>query len=121
MFELDAEEQKVLRCQIGTLRHGAHAKYNMMVFTEQGVSMLSSVLNSTRAIKVNIQIIRIFTRMRQLLMDTTELRLEIEKIKSDLTNQGKNMEIVFRYLDELLAKQEQPNPPRTRIGFKPDS
>jgi hypothetical protein len=121
MFELDSEEQKILRCQIGTLRHGEHSKYNIMVFTEQGVSMLSSVLNSKRAISVNIQIIRIFTRMRQMLTDNTDIRLDIEKIKNKLDNQDKNMEIVFRYLDVLLEKPERPNPPRKRIGFKPDN
>jgi hypothetical protein len=52
-----------------------------MTFTEQGVAMLSSVLNSSKAIEVNIQIIRVFTKMRQLTADNTELRLEIEKIK----------------------------------------
>ena len=88
------------------------------VFTEQGVAMLSSVLNSETAIEVNIQIIRMFTRVRQMLTDHNELRLEVEKIKKKLDNQDKNMEIVFRYLDELLEKQEQPNPPRKRIGFK---
>jgi hypothetical protein len=121
MFELGNEEQKILRSQFGTLRHGEHSKYNIMVFTEQGVSMLSSVLNSKRAIQVNIQIIRIFTRIRQIIVDNTEVRLEIEKIKNKLDIQDKNMEIVFRYLDELLEKQEHPNPPRTRIGFKPDN
>jgi hypothetical protein len=121
MFELTLEEYNSLRCQFGTLEKGAHSKYLSMAFTEQGVAMLSSVLNSSRAIKVNIQIIRIFTRIRQMLMDNTEIRLEIEKIKGDLSNHGKNMEIVFQYLDELLKKQENPNPPRTRIGFKPDS
>lgn len=54
-------------------------------------------------------------------MDNTEIRLEIEKIKGDLSNHGKNMEIVFQYLDELLKKQENPNPPRTRIGFRLDN
>lgn len=90
-----------------------------MAFTEQGVAMLSSVLNSQRAINVNIQIIRIFTRIRQLFIDNTELRLEIEKIKTKLDNQGKNMEVVFRYLDELIEQKEKPQP-RKRIGFKPD-
>jgi phage regulator Rha-like protein len=104
MFELNTEEQKILRSQFGALRHGAHSKYNIMVFTEQGVAMLSSVLNSTRAIEVNIQIIRIFTKMRHVLSDNTEIRLEIEMIKGKLDNQDKNMEIVFRYLDELLEK-----------------
>jgi phage regulator Rha-like protein len=121
MFELSPEEYNVSRCQNGTLKQGGNVKYTPMVFTEQGVSMLSSVLNSKRAIQVNIQIIRIFTRIRQIIADNTDVRLEIEKIKNKLDNQDKNMEIVFRYLDELLEKQEQPNPPRTRIGFKPDN
>jgi cell division protein FtsL len=119
MFELSQDEYQILRSQIGTLKQGEHTKYLPMVFPEQGVAMLSSVLNSSRAIKVNIQIIRIFTRIRQVLMDNTELRLEIEKIKSKLDNQDKNMEIVFRYLDELIDKKDNP-PPRKTIGFKPD-
>lgn len=52
--------------------------------------------------------------------DNTDIRMEIEKIKKKLDNQYKNMEIVFRYLDELLERKERPNPPRKRIGFKPD-
>ncbi|MCY1532802.1 hypothetical protein D9M68_680910 [compost metagenome] len=63
---------------------------------------------------------RIFTRIRQIFADNMEIRLEIEKIKNKLDNQDKNMEVVFRYLDELLEKQENPNPPRKRIGYKPD-
>ena len=78
------------------------------------------MLNSTRAIQVNIQIIRVFTHMRQALVDNTDIRLEIEKIKNKLENQDKNMEIVFKYLDELLEKGDKPNPPRKRIGYKPD-
>ncbi len=119
MFELTLDEYNSLRSQIGTLKRGEHAKYLPMAFTEQGVSMLSSVLNSSRAIKVNIQIIRIFTRIRQMFIDNTELRLEIEKIKGKLDNQDKNMEIVFRYLDELLEKKNEPKP-RKRIGYKSD-
>lgn len=87
-------------------------------FTEQGVAMLSSVLKSEKAIAVNIQIIRIFTKIRQMLADNTELRLEIEKIKKKLDNHGKNMEIVFQYLDELIQKKPE-SKPRKRIGYKP--
>lgn len=119
MFELSHEEYRLLRSQNGTLKQGEHVKYLPMAFTEQGVVMLSSVLNSQRAINVNIQIIRIFTRLRQLFLDNTELRLEIEKIKTKLDNQGKNLEVVFRYLDELIERKEKPQP-RKRIGFKPD-
>ena len=88
-----------------------------MVFTEHGVLMLSSVLNSKKAISVNIQIMRIFTRIRQMLTDTLSLKLEIEEIKKKLQNQDKNIELVFSYLGELSTKQEEPIPCR-RIGFK---
>jgi regulator of replication initiation timing len=88
------------------------------VFTEQGVAMLSSVLNSETAIEVNIQIIRTFTRIRQMSSEHTELRLEVEKIKKKLDNQDKNMEVVFQYLDELLEKKDQPKPERKSIGYK---
>jgi hypothetical protein len=79
--------------------------------------MLSSVLNSKKAISVNIQIMRIFTRVRQMLNDTMSLKLEIEEIKKKLQNQDKNIELVFNYLDELMTKQEDQTP-RKRIGFK---
>ncbi|MBA2583661.1 MAG: ORF6N domain-containing protein, partial [Bacteroidetes bacterium] len=86
-------------------------------FTEQGVAMLSGVLSSDRAISVNIQIMRIFTRIRQMLTDNTELRLAIEKLEKKTDNQGKNIELVFQYLDELLEKKENPKP-RQQIGYK---
>lgn len=116
MFELTREEYGNLRSQFGTSSWGGE-RYLPIVFTEQGVSMISSVLNSKIAIAVNIQIMRIFTKMRQMLRDNTDLRLDIEKIKRKLDNQDKNMEIVFRYLDELLEKKENPKP-RTKIGYK---
>lgn len=115
-FELTELEYENLRCQIGTSSWGG-VRYLPIVFTEQGVAMLSSVLNSKIAIAVNIQIMRIFTKVRQMLTDNTELRLDIEKIKKKLDNQDKNMEIVFRYLDELIEKKENTKP-RTKIGYK---
>lgn len=116
MFQLTEPEFENLMSQIATSSWGGTRKLPL-VFTEQGVSMLSSVLNSDSAISVNIQIMRIFTRVRQMLTDNTELRLDIEKIKKNLDNQDKNMEIVFRYLDELLEKKEKPKP-RTKIGYQ---
>lgn len=118
MFELTQTEVEVLRSQIATSKTGrGGARYLPMVFTEHGVLMLSTVLNNERAINVNIQIIRIFTQMRKMLTDTTEIRLEIEKIKKKLDNHDKNMELVFQYLDELLEKKENPKE-RKPIGFK---
>ena len=90
-------------------------------FTEQGVAMLSSVLNSEISIEVNIQIMRTFTNIHQKLADNTELRLEIEHIKKKVANHDKNIELVFHYLDQLLEKKERPATPRKRIGYKPDT
>lgn len=121
MFQLTKQEwQEVITICDNLPRTAKYSPATPFAFTEQGVAMLSSVLSSERAIHVNIQIIRIFTKLRLMLTDNTEIRLEIEKIKNKLDNQDKNMEIVFRYLDELLEKQEDPNPPRKRIGYMPD-
>ena len=119
MFRLNENEFESLMSQIATSKRGGRRKLPYM-FSEHGVLMLSSILNSKQAIQVNIQVMRIFTRIRQMFVDNTEIRLEIEKIKNKLDNQDKNLEIVFRYLDELLEKQKQPNPPRKRIGYLPD-
>jgi hypothetical protein len=79
--------------------------------------MLSSVLNSPQAIAVNIKIIRIFTRIHEMWMDNTELRLAIEEIKSKTQNNTRNIELVFQYLDELLEKKDTPEPTKI-VGFK---
>lgn len=70
-------------------------RYLPYAFTEQGVAMLSSVLNSEKAISVNIQIIRIFTRIRQMLSDNTELRLGIEELKKKTENNTKTLKLFF--------------------------
>lgn len=116
MFQLTEIEFKNLMFQNGISSWGGKRKLPY-VFTEQGVAMLSGILNSDRAIAVNIQIMRIFTKIRQMLVENTDLRLDIEKIKNKLDNQDKNMEIVFRYLDELLEKKENPIE-RNKIGYK---
>lgn len=119
MFRLTDEEFQHLRSQFATSSWGGRRALPY-VFTEHGVLMLSSVLNSKQAIQINIQVMRIFTKTRQMLVDNTEIRLEVERIKNKLENHDKNMEIVFKYLDELMEKQDRPKPIRKRIGFKPD-
>jgi hypothetical protein len=116
MMELTKEEEDSLRCQFGTLKRGEHIKYLPYAFTEQGVAMLSSVLNSPKSIQVNIQIIRIFTRIRQMLMDNTEIRLAIEKLEKKTDNNTKNIEVVFQYMDELIDKKENIKH-RKKIGY----
>lgn len=121
MFQLSENEYLSLTSQFVMSKKGRGGRRVLpFVFTEHGVLMLSSILNSDRAIEVNIQVMRIFTKIRQMLFDNTELRLEIEKIKFKINNQDKNMEIVFRYLDELIDKKEEPQE-RKRIGYKPDN
>jgi hypothetical protein len=90
---------------------------NPYVFTEAGVAMLSSVLKSKRAKEMNIAIMRAFVALRKLLLGNSEWRLEIERIKKKLTNQDKNIELVFQYLDELIEKKEN-SKPRVQIGYK---
>lgn len=116
MFELNQQEFDNLKSQFGTSSWGG-TRYMPMAFTEQGVAMLSSVLNSSTAIKVNIQIIRVFTKVREMITDTLSMKLEIEEIKKKLTNQSKNIELVFNYLDELIDKKENIEP-RNKIGYK---
>jgi hypothetical protein len=118
MFELSQEEFDNLRSQFGTSSWGG-SRYIPMAFTEQGVAMLSSVLNSPTAIKVNIQIIRVFTKIREMLTDTLSMKLEIEEIKKKLSNHTQNIELVFNYLDELIDKKEKTEP-RKKIGYKND-
>lgn len=119
MFELTEVEYEILRCQFGTSSWGG-TRHLPMAFTEHGIAMLSSVVNSPTAIRVNIQIISVFTKIRQVLTDTMSLKLEIEEIKKKLSNQNQNMELVFSYLDELMDKKENTQP-RKRIGFKQNS
>ena len=84
-------------------------------FTEQGVAMLSSVLNSETAIQVNIQIFRLFTRMKQLILDNKDILMKIEKIEQHLMKNDKEIKTVFAYLKKLLIQE---NKPRNPIGFK---
>jgi hypothetical protein len=125
MFQLNKSEWQELITVCDNLpRNVKYSPSTPFAFSEAGVAMISSVLNSDRAILVNIQIIRVFIRLRQFLHENTEIRLEIEKIKKELHNQEKNMEVVFQYLDELSNKIEQSPKaepaPRKRIGYKSD-
>ena len=117
MFQLTDIETEIMVSQnaIPSKSHlGGTLPY---VFTEHGVLMLANVVKSERAIQVSIRIIELFVKLREMLLLNTELRYEIEKIKKKLDNQDKNMEIVFRYLDELIEKKENTKP-RTKIGYK---
>ena len=117
IFELNKKEFENWRSQFGTSNSSDKMGFRSppYAFTENGIAMLSSVLNSNRAIEVNIKIIRVFTKIRQSL--SKDLKLEIEAIKKKLSNHDKNIELVFNYLDELTMKKENPIE-RTKIGYK---
>lgn len=119
MFEMTKAEFENWRSQFGTSNSSDKMglRYAPYVFTEHGVLMLSSVLNSQKAIQVNIQIMRVFKRIRQALTDNTELRLAIEKLEKKTDNNTKNIEVVFQYVDELMEKKENPKT-RKQIGYK---
>lgn len=121
MFKLDKDELENLRCQIGISSWGG-SRYNPMVFTEQGVSMLSSVLNSKQAIAVNIQIIRIFTRFREILITHKDILLKLEKMEKKLLSHDESIEkyneqtqLIFRTLKKLMGGDVLP---RKKIGYK---
>ena len=112
MFQLNKQETGVWKSQIVmSTADKKGLRRNPLVFTEQGVAMLSSVLNSDRAIQVNIQIIRTFTKLRELLTTNKELR---EKIESMERRYDKKLREVFEVLKMLLIEEEKP---KGQIGF----
>ncbi len=112
MFELSQEELLNWRSQFVTSKSDKMGlRYPPMAFTEQGVAMLSSVLNSNRAIQVNIQIMRAFTKLRQMLTTHEDLRRKIEEMESKYDEQFR---VVFEAIRQLLATEEKPE---RKIGF----
>jgi hypothetical protein len=113
MFQLTHEEFTVLRSQIVTLEsgRGRHRKYLPHAFTEQGVAMLSSVLRSKRAIRVNIEIMRAFVRLRQLLASNNQLARRVAALEKKYDGQFK---VVFEAIRQLMAP---PEPKKRKIGF----
>ena len=107
------EYQEFLRCQIGALEAGKYSKYTPYAFTEQGVAMLSSVLNSARAIRVNIQIMRVFTQLRRMLLTNTDLKRKIEEMEKKY---DKQFVIVFEAIKQLLESPKVQE--KKLIGFR---
>jgi len=112
MFELNSEEFEYLRTQIATSKRGG-TRYAPIAFTEHGVSMLSSILNSDKAIKINIEIIRAFSRYRALLSESKELKSEIQALDSKINK-------IFKFLLEKIdaLHQKKLKEPTKKIGYK---
>lgn len=121
MFELTRDEYIFLRTQIATLEpgRGKYSKFNPFAFTEQGVAMLASVLNSPKAIQVNIAIVRAFVFIRQYALSHKDLTDKLKELENKYNKQFKDVYEALNYLlqsDEQQKKQSE----RKRIGFRKD-
>ena len=114
MFQLTEDEFKNLKSQNATSSWGGRRKLPS-AFAEHGVLMLSSVLNSSIAIGVNIQIMRIYTKMREMLMTNQEILLKLEQLEKQVVQNSDDIQMIFGALKELL---NPPLEPRPRVGFR---
>ena len=115
MFQLTDNENEILKSQIVISSWGGLRRARPYAFTEQGVAMLSSVLRSKRAIRVNIEIMRVFVRLRQILASNKELAKRLDGLEKKYDAQFR---VIFDAIRQLMAPQEpEPEPPKKRIGF----
>lgn len=125
MFQLTMDEARQwwsermtsrLRSQVVTLKRGQHIKYRPFVFTEHGILMLSSVLNSERAIRANIEIMRAFVRLRKIVAATDELGAKFTELERRVATHDEHIEAIFNAIRQLMM----PPPAKTKpIGFRP--
>lgn len=115
MFKLTQEEYKALRSHFVTLKRGQHSKYPPYAFTEHGILMLSSVLRSKQAEKVNIVIIDTFVKIRKLLLLDKDVLLKLNEIEEKVANQDEQILTIFNYLKKFIKEESKPRP---KIGYK---
>ncbi|HAS00037.1 MAG: KilA-N, DNA-binding domain protein [Candidatus Moranbacteria bacterium GW2011_GWC2_37_73] len=112
MFELNKEEKEEVVTNCDHLKHLKYSPYKPSVFTEQGVAMLSSVLKSEKAIQVNIQIMRTFTKIKEMIISNKELRRKMEEMENKY---DEKFVVVFKVIAKLIGKPEKEND--RKIGF----
>ena len=115
MFVLTKEENDSLRSQNVTLKRGQHSKYLPLAFTEHGVAMLSSVLNSERAIEVNIAIVRAFVHLRKMVISYDAVERKLRDIEDRLEGQDEKIEVIFEAIRQLMVTPEKK---KNKIGFE---
>lgn len=121
MFQPTSNEVDSLRCQIGTLKNlgrGRHRKYLPYAFTEQGVAMLSSVLRSPQAVKVNIEIMRAFVRIRHVLESSKELGKVVCELRSFMLKNSNKTDQEIKRIWNAIEKLSGPPPDPSPMGFK---
>ncbi len=114
MFQLTPEELRTLRFQFGTSKARGGLRYRPYAFTEQGVAMLSSVLKSDRAIKVNVAIMRTFVKLRQMLDTNRELAQKFSELQRRVGKHDDEIAVILEVIRQLMAPPEKP---RREIGF----
>lgn len=117
MFQLTAEEKAWVVANCDHLERLKFSPNLPLAFTEHGAVMLASVLNSQRAIDVNIRIVRIFNRMRELVLTHKDILLKLDRLERETGRNSADLQLVFKTLKQMLDK---PSPPRKRIGYKKD-
>ena len=115
MFQLTQEEKDEVVANCGHLKSLKFSPNLPFVFTVHGAVMLASVLNSDRAIEVNIQIVRIFTRIHEMLLTNKDILLKVEQLEKKVSGHNDDIKLIFNVLKKLL---NPPQEPRQRIGFK---
>jgi phage regulator Rha-like protein len=115
MLELTEFETIASRSQIVTLKRGQNVKYNSFAFTEQGVAMLSSVLNSQKAIQVNITIMRAFVQLRRFLETHRELARKIEDLERTVSSHDEHIQCIFEAIREMIQRRNEPMEP---VGYR---
>lgn len=116
MFVLADDEFQNWRTQFATSKSDMMGlRYNPFCFTEQGVTMLSCILNSQRAIDTNIRIIRVFTKMREMMMTNKDILLKLEQFEKHVVKNSEDIQLIFQALKQFL---NLPQLPRRQIGFK---
>ena len=120
-FQLTENEWNALRCQIGILNagRGQHRKYLPFVFTEHGAVMLAAVLNSTRAVAASIAVVDAFVRLRHILDANQAFARRLDELAARADKHDRAFTVVFEEL-RRLAGEVEPEPPRERIGFRPN-
>ena len=120
MFQLTQPEYNRLRSQNVTLKRGKHVKYLPFAFTEHGILMLSSVLKSDRADKVNLLIIDTFVRLREILFIHKDVVNQLQSVQNKIDEHDNQIMIIFEYLKQMEASKqdEADKKERPRIGFK---
>ena len=118
MTQLTAEENEGLRSQFGISKSGRGGRrFLPYAFTEQGVAMLSTVLNSERAIEINIEIMRAFVRVRRLIAFESEVRQRLDSVENRTDEHGQHIAALYEAIQQLMMPAE---PPAKKIGFTPE-